>query len=55
MRRIIWLLLMASMFWANAQAIEMDGTNLTIIHDKESGDEKEGEEEEEEEEEPDCD
>ena len=55
MRRIIWLILMASMFWANAQAIVIDGTNLTIIHDKESDDKKDGEGGEEEEEEPDCD
>jgi hypothetical protein len=51
---------MTSLFWGNAQAIEsrltacfsdLDDMSLTIVHDKKSGDKKEGEEEEE----PDCD
>lgn len=60
MYKYIWLTLISSLFWGSAQAVEsrltacfsdLDYANLTIIHDKESGDEKEGEEEEE----PDCD
>ena len=48
------------MFWGSAQAIEsrltacfsdLDDKSLTIVHDKKSGDKKEGEEEEE----PECD
>jgi hypothetical protein len=58
MYKIIWMTLITSMFWAGAQAQEnrltacfpvLDDTNMTIIHDKESDDKKEGEEE------PDCD
>jgi hypothetical protein len=62
MFKYIWLALITSLFWSSTQAVESRPTacfsdlkyaNLTIIHDKESGDKKEGEEEEEEE--PDCD
>ncbi len=61
MYRYIWLALVPIMFWgSSAQATEsrltacfsaFGDTDLTIIHDKASGDKKEGEEEEE----PDCD
>ena len=60
MRRSIWLILITGMFWGSVQAIDsrptacfsvLEYTDLTIIHDKESGDEKD---EAEEEEEPDC-
>jgi len=63
MYKIIWLALISSLFWGSAQALEsrltacfsdLDDTNLTIIHDKESGDKKDGDKKEGEEEEPDC-
>lgn len=59
MYKTIWLALISILFWGSAQAAEsrltacfsdFEHTNLTIIHDKESGDKKDGEEEE-----PDCD
>ena len=64
MYKYIWLALISSLFWGSAQALEsrltacfsdLDDTNLTIIHDKESGDKKDGDKKEGEEEEPDCD
>ena len=60
MYKYIWLTLISGLFWGSAQAVEsrltacfsdLNETSLTIVHDKESGDKKEGEEEEE----PDCD
>lgn len=59
MYKYIWITLMTSLFWGSAQAMEsrltacfsdLDDKSLTIVHDKKSGDKKEGEEEEE----PDC-
>jgi hypothetical protein len=57
MYKTIWLALISGSFWASAQAAEsrltacfsgFEDISLTIIHDKESGDKKEGEQE------PDC-
>mgnify|MGYP001828396051 FL=1 len=64
MYKTIWLALISNLFWGSAQAAEsrltacfsdFEHTNLTIIHDKESGDKKDGDKKDGEEEEPDCD
>ena len=64
MYKTIWLALISILFWGSAQAAEsrltacfsdFEDTNLTIIHDKESGDKKDGGKKDGEEEEPDCD
>ena len=64
MYRYIWLALVPIMFWSSsAQATEsrltacfsaFDNTDLTIVHDKESGDKEESGDKKEGEEEPDC-